>query len=80
VRLNVVREIFSSRKFPSMIAAIKQAIAIYTNDPEWVRVRPPLVELTGNQAKLLAAELKAIGFAMSGITKTSATRKPGMNP
>src|SRR5882672_4823886 len=37
-RLNVVRNIFSSRKFPSMIAALKQAIAIYGNDPEWARV------------------------------------------
>ncbi|PYJ51922.1 MAG: hypothetical protein DME87_01515 [Verrucomicrobia bacterium] len=50
-----------------MIAALKQAIAIYGNDPEWTRVRPPLVELTTEQAKLLAAELKAIGFAMPGI-------------
>lgn len=66
-RLNVVREVFSSRKFPSMIAALKQVIAIYGNDPEWTRVRPPLVELTTAQAKLLAAELKAIGFAMRGI-------------
>ncbi len=66
-KLNVVREVFSSRKFPSMIAALKQAIAIYGNDPEWTRVRPPLVELTTEQAKLLAAELKAIGFAMPGI-------------
>ena len=66
-KLNVVREVFSSRKFPSMIAALKQAIAIYENDPEWTRVRPPLVELTTEQAKLLAAELKAIGFAMPGI-------------
>jgi 4-hydroxy-tetrahydrodipicolinate synthase len=64
VRLNVVREVFSSGKFPSMIAALKQAIAIYTNDPAWTRVRPPLVELTTEQAKLLAAKLKAIGFAM----------------
>ena len=32
-RLNVVREVFD-RKCP-MIAALKQAIAIYTNDPEW---------------------------------------------
>jgi 4-hydroxy-tetrahydrodipicolinate synthase len=62
-----VREVFSSRKFPSMIAALKQAIAIYANDPEWTRVRPPLVGLTTEQAKLLAAELKAIGFAMPGI-------------
>jgi hypothetical protein len=27
-------------------------------------VRPPLVELTTQQAKLLAADLKAIGFAI----------------
>jgi len=66
-RLNVVREVFSSGKFPSMIAALKQAIAIYANDPEWTRVRPPLVELTTEQAKLLAADLKAIRFAIPGI-------------
>jgi 4-hydroxy-tetrahydrodipicolinate synthase len=64
--LDVVREVFSSRKFPSMIAAVKQAIAIYANDPEWARVRPPLVELTTDQANLLAAELKRIGFAIGG--------------
>src|SRR5262249_37142571 len=61
-RLNVVREIFSNKKFPSMIAALKQAIAMYTSDPEWTRVRPPLIELTTEQAKLLVAELRAIGF------------------
>src|SRR6266576_1308458 len=66
-KLNAVREVFSSRKFPSTIAALKQAIAIYRNDPEWSRVRPPLVELTKEQAKLLAAELKAVGFAINGI-------------
>jgi 4-hydroxy-tetrahydrodipicolinate synthase len=66
-RLNVVREVFSSRKFPSMIAALKQAIAIYTDDPAWRTVRPPLVELTSEQAKTFAAELKAISFAMPGI-------------
>jgi len=66
-QLNVVREVFSSRNFPSMIAALKQAIAIYRNDPDWARVRPPLVELTKEQAKLLAAELKTIGFSMPNI-------------
>jgi 4-hydroxy-tetrahydrodipicolinate synthase len=65
--LNVVRDVFSSSRFPSMIAALKQAIVIYRKDPEWTRVRPPLVELTTEQAELLAAELKAIGFAMPGI-------------
>ena len=69
-QLNVVREVFSSRKFPSMIAALKQAIAICANDPEWARVRPPLVEFTAAQAKLLGAELKRIGFAMEGIRNT----------
>jgi 4-hydroxy-tetrahydrodipicolinate synthase len=59
-RLNVVREVF--RQFPSMIAALKQAIAIYADDPSWAKVRPPLVELTSEQAKVLAAQLKAIGF------------------
>jgi 4-hydroxy-tetrahydrodipicolinate synthase len=68
-RLNVVRAVFSSRKFPSMIATLKQAIAFYANDPEWARVRPPLVALTTEQAKLLAAELKRIGFAMNGIRR-----------
>jgi 4-hydroxy-tetrahydrodipicolinate synthase len=66
-KLNVVREVFGSRKFPSMIAALKQAIAIYRNDPEWVRLRPPLAELTTDQAKVLAAKLKAIGFTMPGV-------------
>jgi 4-hydroxy-tetrahydrodipicolinate synthase len=70
VRLNVVREVFSSRKFPSMIAALKQTIAIYGNDSEWARVRPPLVELTTEQTKLLAAELQAVGFAMNGFKNT----------
>jgi 4-hydroxy-tetrahydrodipicolinate synthase len=68
-QLNVVRDVFSSRKLPSMIAALKQAIAIYANDPQWARVRPPLVELTAEQAKLLTAELKRIGFAMNGIRR-----------
>ncbi|PYL62107.1 MAG: dihydrodipicolinate synthase family protein [Verrucomicrobia bacterium] len=69
-RLDVVRDVFSSKKFPSMIAALKQAIAIYRTDPEWTRVRPPLVELTTEQAKLLAADLKAISFAMPSLGNT----------
>ena len=74
-KLNVVREAFSSSRFPSMIAALKQAIAIYRNDPEWARVRPPIVERSTEQAELLAAELKAIGFAMPGIGATSKVRR-----
>jgi 4-hydroxy-tetrahydrodipicolinate synthase len=66
-KLNVVRQVFSNRKFPSMIAALKQAIAIYADDPAWRTVRPPLVELTPEQAKTLTTQLKSIGFAMPGI-------------
>jgi len=62
----VVREVFARKSWPSMIAALKQAIAIYGNDPEWARVRPPLVEFTTEQAKTLAVELKAISLTMPG--------------
>jgi len=72
--LNVVRGVFSSGKFPSMIAALKQAIAIYADDPAWRTVRPPLVELTPDQAKTLAAELKAISFTMPGVRRVEASR------
>jgi 4-hydroxy-tetrahydrodipicolinate synthase len=65
--LNIVRRVFNSREFPSMIAALKQTIAVYADDPAWRTVRPPLVELTPEQAKMLSAELKAIGFTMPGI-------------
>jgi 4-hydroxy-tetrahydrodipicolinate synthase len=64
-RLNVVREVFARKSWPSMIAALKQAIAIYANDPEWARVRPPLVELTTEQARKLAAELEKIEFIIN---------------
>src|SRR6266480_3240128 len=73
-RLNVVRDVFSSRKFSSMIAALKQAIAIYANDPEWARVRPPLIELTTDQAELLAADLETIGFATPGNRRHGSDR------
>ena len=65
-KLNVVRETFA--KYP-MIAALKHAIAIYSNDPAWAKVRPPLVELTTEQANRLAAELEAISFSMPGLGK-----------
>jgi len=57
-KVNVVRDLFF-KKYP-MIPGLKQAIAIFTNDPAWVKVRPPLVELTGEQAKRLAEELEGL--------------------
>jgi 4-hydroxy-tetrahydrodipicolinate synthase len=61
-KLNVIRDAFG-RKY-MMIAALKQGIAIYANDSRWAKVRPPLVELTEEEAKTLEAELKAISFTM----------------
>jgi 4-hydroxy-tetrahydrodipicolinate synthase len=66
-KLNVTRDVFG-RKYP-MISALKQGIAIYANDPAWRTVRPPLVELTAEQAKTLAAELNAISFTMPGLKR-----------
>jgi 4-hydroxy-tetrahydrodipicolinate synthase len=63
--LNVIRDAFG-KKYP-LISALKQGIAIYANDPAWARVRPPLVELTTEQAEALAAELEAIPFTMPGL-------------
>ena len=64
-KLNVVRDLFG-KKYP-MISALKQTIAIYANDPAWAKVRPPLVELTADQAQTLAAELQALSFTMPGL-------------
>src|SRR5438876_2016557 len=69
-RLNVTRDAFG-KKYP-MISALKQGIAIYANDPGWAKVRPPLVELTAEQAKTLAAELKTICFTMPGLKRVDA--------
>ncbi len=60
------------QKYP-MMAALKAVIARYGRDPGWATVRPPLVELTPEQSKLLMAELEARGFNMPGLAATSAT-------
>jgi 4-hydroxy-tetrahydrodipicolinate synthase len=64
-RLNRTRDTLGKKYL--MIAALKQAIAIYADDPAWARVRPPLIELTAEQAQSLAAELRQMGFTMPGL-------------
>ncbi len=66
-RLDVIRDAFG-KKYP-MISALKQGIAIYANDRAWAKMRPPLVELTAEQTKTLAAELKAISFTIPGLKR-----------
>jgi 4-hydroxy-tetrahydrodipicolinate synthase len=62
--LDQVRGIFAQYQ---MIAGMKTAVAHYTNDPEWLRVRPPLVQLSADQQAKLLSELKAINFSMPGL-------------
>jgi 4-hydroxy-tetrahydrodipicolinate synthase len=57
-KLDLARGVFSQNSFPSMISALKQAIATSRNDRAWARVRPPLIELTEEQARMLAMELR----------------------
>jgi 4-hydroxy-tetrahydrodipicolinate synthase len=53
-------------RFP-MIPALKATIAMHTDDPEWFRLRPPLVELSAEQRAGLAACLKDQSFEMPQI-------------
>jgi 4-hydroxy-tetrahydrodipicolinate synthase len=64
VSLNAIRQTF--QKYP-MISALKQAIAHWSNDPGWAKVRPPLVELTEDQKEVFVTELKQHGFHMPGL-------------
>lgn len=64
--LNATRKVFQA--FP-MISAMKYAVAQWSNDPAWNKVRPPLVELTPEQQTTLMANLQANGFDMPGLTK-----------
>lgn len=57
--LNTVRAIL--QQYP-MIAALKATIAHVTGDPEWERLRPPLVPLAPRQQAALVRSLQASGF------------------
>lgn len=54
------------QKFP-MIPALKETIAHCAGDPEWSRVRAPLIEFTAEERKGLLAELEKRGFEMPGL-------------
>jgi 4-hydroxy-tetrahydrodipicolinate synthase len=62
--LTALRNVF--QKFP-MIPALKAAIAHHAADPEWERVRPPLVELDQAQRSALLSELGTLRFAIPGL-------------
>lgn len=52
--------------FP-MIAALKAAVAIATDDPEWLRLRPPLTALSADQQQRLADGLRQLAFQMPDL-------------
>jgi 4-hydroxy-tetrahydrodipicolinate synthase len=62
--LDAIRAIF--QKYP-MIPALKRAVAHWGGDAGWATVRPPLVELTAEQAAALVGDLEARGFSMPGL-------------
>lgn len=59
--LNSVRD--TLQRYP-MIAALKAVIGGFREDPEWERVRPPLLPLPREQKAQLLAGLQEIGFEL----------------
>lgn len=62
--LDQVRSIFAQYQ---MIAGMKTAVAHYSKDPEWLRVRPPLMQLSADQQAKLLGELQKMNFSMPGL-------------
>lgn len=63
-QLNQVRSLFQA--FP-MIPALKAATAYHSKDDNWLRVRPPIVELDSSQLQKLSVEMNSIDFSMPGL-------------
>ena len=51
-----------------MIPALKATVAEYSGDDAWRAVRPPLLQLGGENSAKLAASLKKNGFGMPGLS------------
>lgn len=62
--LDQVRGVFAKYQ---MIAGMKTAVAHFSKDPEWLKVRPPLMQLSADQQAQLLSELKQINFSMPGL-------------
>lgn len=68
--LNAVRNAVGQQM---MISSLKAVVAHYANDPQWGTVRPPLVELTADETRVVTDSLAALGFDMPGLTSQAAT-------
>jgi 4-hydroxy-tetrahydrodipicolinate synthase len=62
--LDQVRSVFAQYQ---MIAGMKTAVAHFSKDSEWLRVRPPLMQLSADQQAKLLGELQKINFSMPGL-------------
>jgi len=54
-----------------LVPALKKILSHSAGDPEWNRLRPPLVELSEPEGEKLIADLEAIGFEMTGLGEAS---------
>jgi 4-hydroxy-tetrahydrodipicolinate synthase len=63
---DAIRAIFQARP---MIPAMKRIVAGFSGHETWSVVRPPLVALDDAAAAALHAELRALGFVMTGYPK-----------
>jgi len=59
--LDAVRGVLSRA---AMLPALKAVLAHYRNDPAWMTVRPPLVELAAAQVQALIQGLDELGFTI----------------
>ena len=62
--LNDVR--LAVQQFP-LVPALKKIVSHYASDPEWNRLRPPLVELGDAEGRKLISDLEKLGFEMPGL-------------
>jgi 4-hydroxy-tetrahydrodipicolinate synthase len=59
-----------------MIPALKATVARVLEDPEWFRMRPPLVELSQDQRDALAADHDRVDFRMPGLRQQASAPAP----
>jgi 4-hydroxy-tetrahydrodipicolinate synthase len=62
--LDSLRSIFAQYQ---MIAGMKTAVAHFSKDPDWLKVLPPLMQLTADQQAKLLSELQKAHFSMPGL-------------
>lgn len=63
-QLDAVRDQY---KHYVMISALKATLAHHRNDHEWLRVRPPLTEVSSEQMQALARDLAQAGYSMPEV-------------